>query len=81
MKLDGQLADPSLAETLGGFVLLRMDLTDRSEKNPARPIAQRFGVSGIPDVRVLDGEGKEKSKVRGRSARDLQSELKAALGK
>ncbi|NUN48168.1 MAG: hypothetical protein HUU15_04975 [Candidatus Brocadiae bacterium] len=78
--LDGQLADPSVADVLKTFVLLRIDLTDRSASNPARAVAQQYQVGTIPDLRVLDAEGRVTATVRARSASDLVREL-GALGR
>lgn len=61
---------------LAKFVLVKMDLTDRSVANPARAVAIRFGVRSIPDVRVLAADGKELGVIDSADVNDLISQLK-----
>jgi thiol:disulfide interchange protein len=75
------LADAQVQEVLKGFVLLRMDLTERGGDSPAQQAAAKFGVRFIPDVRILAADGSEKQKVEARTSADLVAELKAALAK
>ncbi|MCE9584016.1 MAG: hypothetical protein K8T20_16145 [Planctomycetes bacterium] len=60
---------------LGGFVLVKMDLTDRSTANPAREVAKRFGVRSIPDMRVLAADGKELAVIDSADVNDLIAQL------
>lgn len=75
------MADARVQQLLGGFVLLKMDLTARDPNTPAMKAATKFGVESIPDLRVLAPDGTERSRVEAREAAGLASELKAALGK
>lgn len=60
---------------LGSFVLVKMDLTDRSTANPAREVAKRFGVRSIPDMRVLAADGKELAVIDSADVNDLIAQL------
>ncbi len=42
---------------LKSFVLVKIDLTDRSPANPGRPVAMKYGVRYLPDLRVLSVQG------------------------
>ena len=57
-----------------------MDLTDRSATNPARPVARKFGVNSIPDVRILSPEGREVGMVDSADVEDLIVQLKQQAG-
>jgi hypothetical protein len=75
------LADAKLQETLKGFVLLHIDLTDPGKGSPASAAAQSYKVEYLPDLRILSADGTVKSTVEARDAEGLARELKAALGK
>lgn len=60
MQLDGQLAgNAEFTEVAKKFVLVKADLSSRSQDNPFQVVARQFGVSGIPDIRIVDSDGKE----------------------
>ncbi|MBI2922273.1 MAG: hypothetical protein HYY18_14565 [Planctomycetes bacterium] len=80
MQLAGQLASADFEELAKGFVLVKVDLTDRSENNPNRPIAAQYSVRSIPDIRILSAEGKEISNP-GSTKSAVMEAMKKALGK
>jgi len=53
-----------------------MDLTDRSEANPARAVAMKFAVRNIPDLRVLAPEGKQLAVIDSSDVDDLIAQLR-----
>ena len=57
-----------------------MDLTDRSPANPARAVARRFGVTSIPDLRVLSPEGTGLAIVDSSDVDDLIAQLETHAG-
>ena len=66
------LPDPRVAMLLEDFVFLTID----TDEYPA--LAQKFGVVGMPDIRILSPEGKEIRQVLGfRDAQAFAEELKA----
>ena len=80
MQLSGQLASADFEELAKGFVLVKVDLTDRSEGNPNRPIAAQYGVRGIPDIRILSAEGKEIATPAATKS-EIMAAMKKVLGK
>ena len=75
------MADATLAETLKGFVLVHVDLTEPRDGSPAANAADKYGVKYLPDLRVLSADGAVKATVEARDAANLAKELKAAAGK
>ena len=66
--------DPRVAGLLEGFLFLTID----TDEYPA--LAQKFGVVGMPDIRILSPQGKEIRQVLGfRDAQAFAEELKATL--
>lgn len=64
--------DPRVAGLLEGFIFLTID----TDEYPA--LAQKFGVVGMPDIRILSPEGKEIRQVLGfRDAQAFAEELRA----
>ena len=64
--------DPRVAGLLEGFVFLTVD----TDEYPA--LAQKFGVVGMPDIRILSPEGIEVRQVLGfRDAQAFAEELEA----
>ena len=53
-----------------------MDLTDRSEANPARAVAIKYAVRTIPDLRVLAPEGKQVAVIDPTDVDDLIAQLR-----
>jgi len=51
--------DPRLAPVLAGFIFVAVDTDIQAE------VARQFGVSGLPDVRVLDTQGREIGRLQG----------------
>jgi len=80
VQLEGQLADPEIVELLKGFVAMKVDLSDRSSSNPHMQIAQDYGVTGIPDIRILGPDGKQTAEVAAEKSA-IVAALKKALGK
>lgn len=60
---------------LKSFVLVKIDLTDRSPANPGRPVAMKYGVRYLPDLRVLSPEGRELGTIDPADADDLAAQL------
>ena len=75
------MADAKLGETLKGFVLVHVDLTEPKDGSPAANTADKYGVKYLPDLRVLAADGAVKATVEARDASSLANELKAALAK
>ena len=73
------MADPTLAETLKGFVLLHVDLTKPPDGSPAANTADEYGVKYLPDLRILAADGTVRATVGARDAKGLVKELGAAL--
>jgi hypothetical protein len=65
-----------VAPLLARFVLVKMDLTDRSQANPARAVAMKFAVRNIPDMRVLAPEGKQLGVIDSSDVDDLIAQLR-----
>ena len=61
---------------LARFVLVKMDLTDRSAANPARAVAMKYAVRNIPDLRVLAPEGKQLAVIDPSDVDDLIAQLR-----
>ncbi|MBD3162186.1 MAG: thioredoxin fold domain-containing protein [Candidatus Eisenbacteria bacterium] len=69
--------EPRVASILQDFVLLRLDMTDRSPETQA--LGERWNVTGLPTVIVLDGEGNEVDRFFGfRSADQVLPLLRRA---
>lgn len=82
MQLDGQLAgDPEAVELFKSVVAIKVDLTSRDASNPARDVAVKYGVHGIPDFRIIGKDGKELEAMVGPSVKDVKSGIRKALGK
>lgn len=71
-----ELEDPRVAPLLSKFVLVKMDLTDRSAANPARAVAMKYAVRNIPDLRVLAPEGKQVGVIDSSDVDDLMAQLR-----
>ncbi len=66
--------EENVARLLGDCVLLKID----TDENPE--IAKHFGVSGLPDIRLLDPDGTEVKKLRGfQAAESFAPELQKLL--
>jgi thiol:disulfide interchange protein len=69
-------ADPRVARAAGGFVALRLDLTDT--EGDGELLAQRYGVDTMPATIVFDPSGRQIAIVRGFADADA---LVAALSR
>lgn len=74
------MASADFQELAKDFVLVKVDLTDRSEGNPSRPIAAQYSVRSIPDIRILSAEGKEIANPASTKS-EIMAAMKKALGK
>jgi len=64
------------ADLVGGFEAVRVNVDNNRE------LAAKYGVNGIPDVRILDGRGDELGKFIGYGgAKDYEGKLRGALEK
>lgn len=57
-------SDPRVVAAASRFVALRLDLTD-AEEGDAEGYAQRYAVISVPEVVVLDGDGRVVDRVSG----------------
>lgn len=74
------MASADFEELAKGFVLVKVDLTDRSGNNPNLAIAKQYGVQGIPNIRILSAEGKEIANPKA-SKSEIMAAMKKVLGK
>lgn len=80
MQLSGQLAgDAEAVDLLKQVVAIKVDLTVRDASNPARAVAAKYGVHGIPDFRIIDRDGKEILQTS--RLDEIKKGIKRALGK
>lgn len=75
------MAAAEVQEALKGYVIAKMDLTDRNPDSPAGRVADRFEVRGIPDVRILGADGAQIGELEGRSASQIAAELRSLMKK
>ncbi|MFQ5748053.1 MAG: thioredoxin family protein [Planctomycetota bacterium] len=62
------------ADLVNGFEAVRINVDNHRE------LAGKYGVNGIPDVRILDGQGKELARFIGYGgAKDYEGKLRGAL--
>ncbi|MCC6739636.1 MAG: hypothetical protein IT452_11380 [Planctomycetia bacterium] len=64
-----------MAPLLEKFVLVKVDLTDRSPTNAGRPVAMKYGVRYLPDLRVLSADGRELGTIDPADVDDLIAQL------
>lgn len=57
------------------YILVKIDTDEQGE------LANKFGVSGIPDIRLMDPNGKEIAKVVGFKGADIIKDMEAAKKK
>jgi thiol:disulfide interchange protein DsbD len=69
--------DPKVSKVLAGFVIIQLDMTANSDEDAAT--MERFGVTGLPAVIVLDASGAEAGRINQfTSPRDFMKILERA---
>ena len=74
----GAFSDEKVVSLSKGLVPIYIDLTD-SKNSATNNVAKQYGVSPIPDVRFLKSDATPISKLGGRSANSVASQMMKAI--